>query len=169
MDIKSRTEEIYIQYLDKVLAYISSRIYDRREAEDLASTVFLKVLGSLESFDSERASISTWIYTISQNTVRDYLRRQKTMGAHTGSSENMELLPFEDSLANGDGLVREEELEQLAAALEQLPERERDIIVLRYMKEYSPKQIAELLGISYSNVRFLNHRAVQRLREIMTD
>ncbi len=161
-------ESVYAEYHGKVVRYISSSINNFSDAEDLASAVFLKALNSFDSYDPSKASISTWIYTITQSTLRDYFRRCKTQKTHTGYEENLEIIPFTDESANGDSLVREEELEQLAAALEQLPERERDIIIMRYYEDCSPKRIAEIMNISYSNVRFLNHRAIGKLRDILS-
>ncbi len=159
-------EKIYTEYHVKVLRYISSRINNRDDAEDLASTVFLKVLNS---YDSTRVGVSSWIYTITQNTVRDYLRKCKTQKTHTGYDENLEIIPFTDENVNGDSIIREEEIGQLADALELLSERERDIIIMRYYKELSPKEIAEAMNISYSNVRFINHCAISKLRDILAD
>ena len=160
-------ESIYIEYRGKVFNYIISRINNSHGAEDLFTAVFLKVMSSFDSYDSSKASVSTWIYTITQNTLRDYLRKHKAQNTHVGYSENLETLPFIDERVNGDTIVREEELEQLAGALEQLSERERDIIILRYYKGFHPKQIAETMNISYANVRFINHRAITKLREIL--
>ena len=57
-------EEIYKKYSDKVLAYIRYRVSTPEDAEDLQANVFYKVFRQWERFESEKASMSTWIYTI---------------------------------------------------------------------------------------------------------
>ena len=70
MDTK---EKIYRDYHSKVCGYIQSRVNSVQDAEDIAADVFLKVYEKLESFDESKASFSTWIYTITRNTLRRYV------------------------------------------------------------------------------------------------
>ncbi|MCD7867228.1 MAG: sigma-70 family RNA polymerase sigma factor [Clostridiales bacterium] len=71
-------ENLYIEYHPKVQAYIGSRVKNVHDAEDLVSQVFLKVYHNLESFDSRKASVSTWIYKITRNTVTDFFQNAET-------------------------------------------------------------------------------------------
>ena len=70
-------EEVYRVYYPKVMGYMHSKISSSYEAEDLASTVFIKIFEKFETFDQSKASISTWIYTVTRNTVIDYFRVRK--------------------------------------------------------------------------------------------
>lgn len=70
-------ERVYLEYREKVAVYVGSRVSDVHTAEDLVSCVFLKVYQNLDSFDESRASLSTWIYTITKNTVINHFRLQK--------------------------------------------------------------------------------------------
>ena len=70
-------EEIYVNYKTKVEGYISSKINDKHDVEDVVSSVFVKVYHNIDAFDSKKASISTWIYSITKNTVIDYFRTRK--------------------------------------------------------------------------------------------
>ena len=78
MSTMTEKEALYLEYRDKVSGYVFSRLNNPKDAEDLVSEVFLKVYEKYRSFDAERASVSTWIYAITKNTVTDYLRRQRT-------------------------------------------------------------------------------------------
>ena len=71
------TEDIYLAYHDKVSAYIRGKVDNHHDAEDLVSQVFEKVYSKLHTFDEGKASLSTWIYTITRNTVTDYFRSQR--------------------------------------------------------------------------------------------
>ena len=102
-------EELYIEYADKVMGYIRSKITNQADAEDLHSTVFLKVYQKFDTFDQTKASVSTWIYTITKNTVTDFFR---TRHVHSEIEE--------DILDEGDeyqGILDEETLNELADAL----------------------------------------------------
>ena len=62
-------ERVYLDYRDKVRRYISGKVRNIHDIEDLTSDVFVKVYEKLEKFDGEKASVSTWVYTITRNTV----------------------------------------------------------------------------------------------------
>ena len=74
MNQKPDLEQIYNAYYGKIMAYIRSRISSYAVAEDLCQDVFEKIARMLVNYDSERASVSTWIYTIARNRVIDYYR-----------------------------------------------------------------------------------------------
>ena len=135
-------EELYIEYADKVMGYIRSKITNQADAEDLHSTVFLKVYQKFDTFDQTKASVSTWIYTITKNTVTDFFR---TRHVHSEIEE--------DILDEGDeyqGILDEETLNELADALEKLPQRERDLIILHYYTGLTLKEVAVKMSMSYS-------------------
>ena len=154
-------EKLYLDYHEKVERYIASRVTNEQDREDLASRVFQNVISALDSYDPSRAALGTWIYAITRNTVISYYREKK---------REPELVEIEQLAAAAEAeehLPTSEMLEALAEALEQLPERERLIIVRRFYYGLSAKEIAEKAGVSYSNVRFLQHRALKKLRDIL--
>lgn len=155
-------DKIYLDYKEKVTAYVRNRIADPYAAEDLVSEVFLKVYRKLESFDESRASLSTWIYSITKNTVIDYYKKSKT---HSLSFEEM----AETGEIPDDMPVCEELLTDLAKALENLSERERDLIILHYYRGYSLKRIAEMMGMSYINVKVIHSKALSALRGLLEE
>lgn len=154
-------EKLYLDYHEKVERYIASRVTNEQDREDLASRVFQNVISALDSYDPSRAALGTWIYAITRNTVISYYREKK---------REPELVEIEQLAAAAEAeehLPTSEMLEALAEALEQLPERERLIIVRRFYYGLSAKETAEKAGVSYSNVRFLQHRALKKLRDIL--
>ena len=159
MNTMTEKEELYREYRDKVSGYVFSKLYDTKDAEDLVSEIFLKVYEKYSTFDPARASVSTWIYTITKNTVTDYLRRNRTYSE----------LPddFPDGECLSDGILREESLRELSRALSQLDERSRTLIIFRYYRQMSLKDIAERLGISYAYAKVLHKSALNSLRDLM--
>lgn len=154
-------EEIYKEYHDKVLRLINGKISNYTEAEDITSDVFVKVYAKLDSFDETKASISTWIYRIAQNTLIDYFRTRKVY------SEVPEDLSDDGEVE--DSVLSQEMLEALATALEKLPERDRDLVVLHYYKGMTLKEAAEKIGMSYSNAKLVHNKSLVVLKDLLSD
>ena len=152
-------EQIYNAYYGKLMAYIRSRITSYAVAEDLCQDVFEKIARMLVNYDSERASVSTWIYTIARNRVIDYYRTSHP------SSELPEDLPL-DSEIDAD-LIKEDKLNELTADLGKLPAELRDIIILRYSSNLPLTEIAERMHLSYGAVKLRHQKALDLLRKEM--
>ena len=155
-DPDSPKEQLYLNYYDKVYGYIISKINKSQDAEDITSDVFLKVYEKIDTFDETKASLSTWIYTITRNTLTDYFRTRKVF------AEIPETIEDETSVENE--ICNAEMLETLADALETLEERERDIIILRFYTGKTLKEIAGNMGISYAYVKVLQSKALAVLK-----
>ena len=151
-------ESLYQAYYSKVMGYIYSRIRNRADAEDICSDVFEKVQRKLPDFDPEKASVSTWIFTITRNTVIDHYRRSKPTEE---LDENMS-----DSAELDESLLNSETLSELAGALRALPEELRDIIVLRYYDGKPLTEVAEIMGLSYGAVKLRHQSALAKLRNM---
>ncbi len=158
--MKITPEELYNAYREKVERYICSHVKNEHDRADIVQQVFLNAISALESYDPERAAVSTWLYAITRNAVIDYYR---SLEKEPLSADNDELR----LLSQEEKPLSEETLEALADALEQLPERERKIIVLRFYGGYSAKETAEKIGLSYANVRFLQYTALKKLRKLL--
>lgn len=150
-------ERVYAEFKEKVARYVHGKIANIHDAEDIVSDVFVKVLNRISEFDENKASLSTWIYTITRNTVTDYFRTKKQI------CELPEEISDEQSV---DGkILKEETLKRLADALEMLSEQEQDIIVLHYYSEKTLKDIAVMMNISYRYAKMLHANGLKRLRE----
>lgn len=145
-------EELYCEYCPKVASYIRSKVDNPQDAEDLTSTVFEKVYARWDTFDPGKASVSTWIYTITRNTVTDYFRTRR------------ETVAFEDWMDPPCVESNSDLLDALADALLDLPERERDLILFHYYRGMTLKDIAKKMGMSYINIKVIHKKALTGLR-----
>ena len=143
--------QIYEEFQPKVRAYVRGKIHDPHDTKDLVSAVFMKVVQKLDSFDPAKASVSTWVYTITRNTVTDYFRTWRSMVA------------FEDYMVDETELT-DDALDCLADALMSLKEKERDLIVLRYYSGHTLKTVAEMMGMSYINAKVIHKKALTSLQ-----
>ena len=152
-------EQIYTEYRDRVMGYIYARLRSWADAEDLCQDVFEKVHMKLNSFDPGKASISTWIYSITRNSVIDFYRRSHP---HEEIDENM----AQDGAVD-DSLLNNETLEELAEALEKLPAELREIVVLRYYDGMPLTEIAKKMNMSYGMIKLRHSAALELIRKSM--
>ena len=157
-------EKIYLAYREKVFRYVRGKVRNLADAEDVTSEIFLKVQTSLGSYDEEKATLSTWIYTITHNAVCNYYREQSTRALSL--DENAPGSCTDDVVAEIENEILKE---NLARALETLTEREQDIIVLYYYHALPLQDIAIKMGITYTNAKFIKHNAIAKLRLAMSE
>ncbi len=138
------------------MGYIRARVRRAADAEDLHAEVFEKILRKIDGFDPQKASLSTWIFTVTRNTVIDHFRRSRP------SEELDENLSDDTEL--DEGILNNETLTELAAALRKLPQQLMDIIVLRYYDGKPLTEIAQIMGLSYGAVKLRHQNAVMLLR-----
>jgi RNA polymerase sigma factor (sigma-70 family) len=152
----------YAEYLPKVFRYVSYRITDTHLAEDITSLIFEKALTNFKSYQAEKASFSTWVFTIARNTLTDHyrkLQKQQTVPLEDPVSD----IPSNDSPE--DDLDRAEEIQMLNRCLAQLSRIEQEIISLKFGAEMTNRQIAKTMSLSESNVGIIVYRAVRKLRD----
>ncbi|MCR5773667.1 MAG: RNA polymerase sigma factor [Lachnospiraceae bacterium] len=153
-------EQVYKDYHDKVLNYIRSKVGNPEDAEDICSDVFLKVQKKLMDYDEEKASVSTWVYTIARNAVIDHYRTRRV------AEEIPEELASDDEVDNE--LLNKETLSELAEALKKLSEEEREVIILHYYEGLSLKDIEQRTGLSYGQVKLRHNSALKELKKLFS-
>ena len=162
-------EELYVNYRDKVMRYINSHVSNEHDREDLLQQVFLNAVAALDGYDSSRAATGTWLYAIARNAVTDYFRRSGREPLAVDEPDGEVYGGAYDGAEPEERLLTQETLEALARALEQLPERERNIVIWRFYHGFSARETAEKAGVSYANARFLQHQALKKLQQYLTE
>ena len=147
--------KIYEDYAIKVRNYILSKVNDFNLAEDLTSDVFVKIYSKLDSFNDKKASLSTWIFTITRHTLIDYYRTRKV------NEELPEDLTYEE---DEEDICTLENLDTLKEGLKKLSDKERDLIVLHYYSKETLKDIAKKMDISYAYAKVLHAKALLKLK-----
>jgi RNA polymerase sigma-70 factor (ECF subfamily) len=151
--------DIYRQELPRVFNYFRFRIGDDTNAEDLTSETFEKAWRSRAQYRHDRAAFTTWLFTIAQRVLVDYLRKNKTVIP----LEALHELPADETTE--DAILKQADFTRLNVLLAQLADRDRELVSLRYGAGLTNRTIARLTGLSESNVGVLLHRAVQKLRK----
>lgn len=149
----------------KVFSYLMKKILNRSDAEDLTGEVFLYCYSHYDTFDPGKSSITTWLYLIVNSRLKNYYRDKKE---HLDIGE-MENYLFEEAAEMDKAVYLEQLRDKIAACLDKLPERQREIIVLRYFREMDYSLIAEKLGLTVGNIRVILSRALDKLEKDFTD
>ena len=153
-----RTGDLYARYGQRVYSFCRSRLRNPEEAQDAAQTAFLYALRSLRRGVVPRNELA-WLLTIADNVCRSSRRTLGRRLAHVANADVDEL----EAAAPALNAETREEIAQLRAALEQLPDRQRQAILLREWQGLSYADIAEQLGLSLAAVETLLFRSRQSL------
>ncbi|MGI9861240.1 sigma-70 family RNA polymerase sigma factor [Moorella naiadis] len=157
---QQQLEYLMRRFGDKVLYLAYSYLHDRYLAEDVAQEVFIRVYTNLDKFQG-RSSIYTWIYHITVNLCRDYLRAQSRRRLEPNRLLEV-AVPDVEAMALANLEYRE-----LWQAILQLPVTYREVIWLHYYDQLSLKDIAAILDISLAAVKIRLYRARQRLQQVL--
>jgi RNA polymerase sigma-70 factor (TIGR02952 family) len=152
---------IYDHYFPRVYNYVRYRVGDAQEADDLTAQVFERALVHIGGYRPERAPFAVWLFAIACNAVNDHLRAQRRR-------RWLSLEALRDQ-TSGDPqpeefVTHDETRAELLEAVTRLSDREQDLIALKFGAGLTNPRIAELTGLSLSNVGVILYRAVRRLR-----
>jgi len=151
-------DAVYAEQLPRVYNFFRYRLRDVALAEDLTAATFEKAWRARESYRRDLAGFATWLLAIARNVAADHHRGRRE---HAPLDEAAEVSapgsPEEDNARLSDA-------ERLRALIARLPDRERELLALKYGAGATNRAIAKLTGLSESNVGTIVHRIVQTLR-----
>lgn len=135
---------------------------DWERARDVVQDTFIKLYR--QDPDLIHGKLKSWLYTVCRNRSIDVLRKENPM--LTSGGEAFEHL--DDAAPDPSAAVQSKERHQeVLRFLERLPDNQREVIRLKFQGDLSYKEIAEVTGLSVSNVGFLIHTGIKRLRTLM--
>lgn len=139
-------------------------------AKDIVQDVFFKVWKNIKKFNGTRANFKTWIFTITRNTITDYLRKKKMV---VFSSLDTEEESFESNIQDevilpDEALSKLEDVKLLNELLDKLPTQYREVLVLYYQEEMTFNEIGQLLNKPLNTVKSYHHRALILLKQQIT-
>lgn len=150
-------EALWNQLHSRLLGFISSRLPDADDAEDILQDVFLRIHTNLETVrDLDR--LESWVYQIARNSISDYYRRRRPVAP---------LVEFAIEDEHPETDAAQELAPYLRAVVESLPEPYREALILTEYQGMSQKALAERLQISFSGAKSRVQRARQQVKQIM--
>jgi len=153
---------LYVQHVDRVFRTVRGMLRSDADAEDVTQDAMLAVLTSLHTYTPRRdARFAAWVTTIAVHTARRRFRRRRPELTATGELPDTP----DDGADPADALDRARQRAALLVALGELPEREREIVSLRYGAELNATEIGMAVGIEPATVRKMLERARTRLAD----
>lgn len=155
--------KLYDYYVERIFRFILFKVSSQEVAEDLTSEVFLKTWEYINTTKKKIENLNALLYKIARNTVVDYYRKKKQEALRTDE----EIMKNIQDARNMEAETNERlELQALEKHLMKLKDIYREVIILRFVEDFSISEIAEMLDRGKGNVRVLLHRALEALKEI---
>ncbi|MBA2506392.1 MAG: RNA polymerase sigma factor [Thermoleophilaceae bacterium] len=144
---------LYGRFADNVYGYAKGIVRDEHDAEDITQQVFARLMTALGSYEQRAVPFTSWLLRITHNMSIDHCRRRR--------STPCEEVFGEDETARHDD---RELSDAIKTALSELPEDQREVVVLRHFAGWSPGEIATSIGRSEDAVHGLHHRGRRQLK-----
>jgi RNA polymerase sigma-70 factor (ECF subfamily) len=157
-------QSLYELYFKRVYSYVAAKVSNHLDAEDLVSDTFLQVVKGLPQFKSHHnSSFGAWIFTIARNLVTDFYRRQgRAVDTHQLDALKNDVA---DPIEVDGHLLEQERAAGLHTMLKKLPERRREVMMLKYFSGLRNQQIAQVLDLDERTVASHLSRGLKDLNE----
>ena len=126
---------------------IVRQVSDVMDAEELAQDTFLKAFSHIDSYDPQKASLSTWLCRIAYRLTLDFLKRRRPIIVPIEDSEVWQTDISDEQLESELSSGREERIQQLQEIIDELPDDERMLLTLYYFEDRPLTEIAYITGI----------------------
>jgi RNA polymerase sigma-70 factor (ECF subfamily) len=153
---------LYDHYFPKVYRYIRYRVGDPATADDLTAQVFERAFTKIKSYRPDLAPFATWLFAITRHAVINASRHRRPHVALGSQPEQPNLAPPLEEY-----VIADEEKNRLLAAVADLPERERELIALKFGAGLTNREIAKLTGMKDGNVGVILFRTLRKLRNVL--
>ena len=170
----SALETLVKRHKERIYTFIISKVRNQELAEDIFQDVFFKVIKSLQKGKyNEEGKFLPWVMRIAHNLVIDHFRKAKRMPI-LGKLKSDDDFDIFDIISNGEQtseytMMEGEQHEQLKKMVQELPEEQRQVLIMRHYEELSFKEIAEKTGVSINTALGRMRYALINLRKIMEE
>ncbi len=154
------------RFHESLMRYLHRLARSDHLAEELHQQTWLSVLDHIEKFDpgSTAGGFKAWLFRIATNKANDHWRGR---GREKTATEGLKLVTEDEVPPAGDRLESTEEQSKLQKAIAQLPEGQRQVLMLRYYSNLKFVEIAQIVGCPLNTALGRMHKAVLKLRQLM--
>jgi RNA polymerase sigma-70 factor, ECF subfamily len=152
---------IYDHFAEKLYKFIFFRVGHKELAEDILADTFVKAWTKISQVTSAKA-FTSWLYQIAKNNIIDYYRVKKVTIDLEEVVDTLEdaASPFDDA----NLMIEHRVVLQL---MEQLPEEQRQVIRYKFFEDLENIEIAQIMSKSEGSIRVIQHRAINKLKELL--
>ena len=164
--------ELMNRHQTKIYSYIYSMVGGAGKADDIFQETFTKVITKMDDTYNEQGKWIAWVMRIAHNATIDYLRKQKRfvdVSSNYDEESNTDFydrLPDEDLISAQEQLEKDEEKSSLMKHIGELPEEQRQVVMLRHYYEMPFKEIADLTDVSINTALGRMRYALINLRKL---
>lgn len=157
---KEAFRRLFDHFAPRIRGFITGKGADPEMSEEVVQETFVNIWKKAHLFDPEKASASTWIFTIARNTRIDLLRK---INRPVPDLDDPSMVADPEPSAH-QLMVRDEEASRLKKAISQLPAEQHEVLRLAFFEEKPHAQVAEELGIPLGTVKSRIRLALGRMR-----
>jgi len=167
--------ELMNRHQSKIYSYIYSMVNNPEIANDIFQETFTKVITKMDDTYNEQGKWIAWVMRIAHNATIDYIRKQKRFVDVNGKYDDESKTDFYDRLEDESHvdadvkLAKDEEKSSLMKHIQNLPEEQRQVVLLRHYYEMPFKEIAELTGVSINTALGRMRYALINLRKMFEE
>ena len=157
------------RHQSKIYGFIYSKISDRDISDDIFQDTFVKVIKTLKSNSyNEEGKFLPWLMRIAHNLIIDHFRRNKKMPMFRETEEfSIFSIMTDHSLTVENQIIADQVQEDLKKIIEELPEDQKEVLVMRIYQDLSFKEISELTGVSINTALGRMRYAIMNLRKVI--
>jgi RNA polymerase sigma-70 factor (ECF subfamily) len=150
--------QLYNRYFKKIYDFSFYKTLKREAAEDITSLTFMKALEKIALYDETKGSVSSWIFAIAWNTLKDFFKKEKFEYDIDELFDRAGREHFERDLEI------KEQLGEVKEYLKSLPDKKRSIIFMRVWQNLSYREISEITGMSEASCKMNFYRTIDELK-----
>ena len=153
----------------KIYGFIYSKVSDRDVSNDIFQDTFIKVINTLKSNSyNEEGKFLPWVMRIAHDLVIDYFRKNKKMPLYRETEEfSVFSIITDDSLTIENKLIADQVELDIRKLIEELPEDQKEVLIMRMYKDMSFKEISEITGVSINTSLGRMRYALMNLRKVI--
>ena len=166
---ESALEILIHRHKQKIYSFIYSKVYDRDVAEDIFQDTFIKVIRTLKrGAYNEEGKFLPWVMRISHNLVIDFFRKNNRMPKFDNTDAfNIFSVLSDNSLNAENSIIREQVETDVRRLVDELPEDQREVLLMRIYEDLSFKEISDKTGVSINTALGRMRYALINLRKII--
>ncbi len=166
---ESALETLINRHNQRISSFIYSKVLDKEVTEDIFQDTFIKVIKTLKRGSySEEGKFLPWVMRIAHNLIIDHFRKNKRMPKFEGSEDfNIFSVIKDDKLNAEKQLIKDQIDSDLSVLIEELPEDQKEVLMMRIYKDMSFKEIAECTDVSINTALGRMRYALINLRKII--
>jgi RNA polymerase sigma factor (sigma-70 family) len=166
---ESALSTLITRHKQRIYSFIYSKVFDRDVTEDVFQDTFIKVINSLKKGKyNEEGKFLPWVMRISHNLVIDHFRKNNRMPKFENNTDFNIFSVLSDSALNAENtIIKGQVASDVRRLVEELPEDQREVLLMRIYRDMSFKEISEQTGVSINTALGRMRYALINLRKVI--